>query len=179
MKKSIIAVTLAMVAVLNINPAHANLITNGDFETGDLTGWTTNTQEISVHPTMWAYDGSYAVDISPHNSLGSLTQFIQTDVGKSYELSYYLRSSGGTNQFDTIIGGNTVMSLKNFGQDYTLYSFFFTASSAMTELTFSSEQEFGAFVDNFEVVPAPEPASFLLFGVGLFGAGFMRRKAKS
>ena len=33
-----------LLTALSIAPAHANLLTNGSFETGDMTGWTQEPQ---------------------------------------------------------------------------------------------------------------------------------------
>ena len=178
MKKTALVTALMMLAVIGINPAHA-YITNGDFETGNLSGWTTDDMNIIVENTTWAYSGNYAVEFTTKDKIGSLSQYIPTEVGKTYELSYYLRSAGGTNTFTTKVDGNVLLSLQNFGQDYVYYSQYFTASSALTEITFSSQQEYGAYLDDIDVVPAPEPITFLLVGGGLLGAGFMRRKIKS
>ncbi len=180
MRKSIFTAILVLVVTLSTVPVHAmNMVENGGFESGNLTGWVANDIGISVHPTMWAYDGSYAAEISPHENLGTLKQLIPTETGKAYELSYYLRSAGGANEFITSIDGNKYMDLHNFGQDYTNYSFTFSAISPLTELAFASQQEFGAFLDNVTVTPVPEPATLLLLGAGLFGASFMKRRIKS
>lgn len=74
-----------------------NMITNGDFETGDMSGWTHNNGAASVSPV---HSGSYAgtVTSAGANSEGHDANYIRQNVngtpGISYRLTCYIRGDG-------------------------------------------------------------------------------------
>ena len=74
-----------------------NLSTNGDFETGDLTGWT-KYQSTAVS-TSAARNGSYGVSIKgPGDWGGTLDQQLSVVEGRTYQLSFWYRAvSNGMN----------------------------------------------------------------------------------
>lgn len=140
-------------------------------------------------------DGSqYAVDLSSDGGFGnySISQSFATTIGQEYQLTFLL----GAPLFAT---GVTV-SISDISQNYYLlpqsqYDFawdsnelIFTAIDSLTTLTFSNIS--GGFwtpvIDNVSVeaveasTSVPEPATFLLFGIGLLGlAGASRKKQHS
>ncbi len=74
-----------------------NLSTNGDFETGDLTGWT-KYQSTAVSASA-ARNGSYGVSIKgPGDWNGTLDQQLSVVEGRTYQLSFWYRAvSNGMN----------------------------------------------------------------------------------
>lgn len=185
--KTIRAVALASVAVLAlaVGSAKAELIINGDFETGDFTGWTTSGNmsftDVTDDPT-YVESGTYGVQLGAVETLGFLSQSIPTNPGDSYTLEFDLRNDGGTpNQMQVTIGGDLQFFLLNTAAfSWTHYSLAFTGSPAsdMTDIEFGFRQDPAWFgLDNVSVPSTvPEPTSLALIGVtaGLLTA---RRRA--
>jgi hypothetical protein len=176
-------------------PAHGSTLTNGDFETGDFTGWAT-----IVDPAWDSVDaqrpqsGSYAAFFGNPAGTSSISQTLNTSAGGTYEVSFWLMSEadafGATapNSFAFDWGGERVLQLiDQVGFGYTKFQYVLKASSAATQLSFSFTQQ-PAFWDFDTVVVAsqvPEPGRLWLTVTGLAGALLpmaatrRRRKAKS
>ena len=174
------------------NPAQAaNLVVNGDFNTGNFTGWTKsgNTALSDIVNNSSAYNGTYYYRSGATGSLGYISQTLTTVAGNQYDLSYVLRIDGSTNQFQVLIDGNSISALNLVNvasqSSYSPYSYSFTASGSSTTLTFGFRNDPNyTRLDNVSVTaPAsavPEPLTILgaMTAAG-FGAGFKRKLAKS
>ena len=56
----------AIVAVALVPPTQASVLTNGDFEIGDFTGWTViSSGNTFVAPSITAHSGSYSAWLGP------------------------------------------------------------------------------------------------------------------
>jgi len=173
-------ITMAALTVLSLSAinAHADLITNGGFETGDFTGWTQggNLGFTGVSGSLYAHTGSYGAQLGPVGSDGTLSQTFATVAGKTYGLAYWMESDGGTpNDFSASINSTTLFSATNIpAQAYTQYAFYFVGTGSDT-LTFSFRDDPG-FLGLDDVSVIPEPASLALLGIGLAGLGLSRRR---
>jgi len=132
-------------AVLLATPALAqNLLVNGNFGTGNFSGWTQsgNTGFTNVVPS----GNGYVVSAGPIGSLGFLSQTVATTAGTTYVLSYQLGSDGGTpNQFTAAAGATTLANQTNIPvQALTPYTFDFTATSVSTLVQFGFRDDPGA-----------------------------------
>ena len=73
-----------------VAPAVPGQIVNGDFETGDTTGW--NLPQQGGVSAEAAHDGSYGVNIKGNGGWGGmLDQTIPVNAGKAYEITFWLQ----------------------------------------------------------------------------------------
>jgi hypothetical protein len=78
--------------------AHADLITNGGFETGDFTGWTQSGWLIdTTNPNSGVYDASTGCAGASCTTVGNanaayLYEDVTTTVGTKYTLSFFYNS---------------------------------------------------------------------------------------
>lgn len=190
-KTTLRCATLGVVMGAMSMAAQANMITNGDFESGTFDGWTVSanaTGVASYYDGFTAESGSYFVylcDTSGQAPYGTISQALTTTAGQTYSLSYWLASDGQTpNHFDaswngSIIGGSAVSDISPMG--YTQYLFTVTGTGSDT-LTFHEQNEPGYLaLDNVSLsastAPVPEPASLGLLGLGMVGLA-LRRKSR-
>ena len=196
MRKHVLYGILALVSLLGVSitqSVKANLVTNGGFEAGHLSGWAVGSgspyaeagavgaQGISVHSGNFAAffrDGTY-----------SINQFLTTTPGTSYILDFWLANNNkdGTpnNSLSVLWDGTNLTSLTDASNfSYTKYTFNITASTATTPLEFQFSHNFNAgefLLDDVSVNPSgvgvPDPGSTLpLLGFASLGLVALRRK---
>jgi hypothetical protein len=125
-------------------PAHANLLTNGSFEspgTGcvagatSLPGWTVSAGNIDIINAtctggMAAADGAYYVDLTGSgaergaNDVGKIDQSVSTQVGQQYRLSFYFGGNPQWQEFsypnDSPIKSMNVLLNSSLIENYTV-----------------------------------------------------------
>lgn len=162
------------------NRASADLVVNGDFETGDFSGWTTtDADDGSFYLVAFGlgHTGDYAAEFAGTNPsfTDSIRQDLTTVTGGFYTLSFWLLTSkdgvDGDNAFSALIDGGVVFAQTNaLASPWTEQSITFQASGAITTLEFrgNNVSDF-TLLDDLRVTPSavPEPASVGLFGLGL------------
>jgi len=205
MKRVVLLLALCFLAFSTPSFA-TNIVVNGGFETVDSNfypvGWTNPyTNDIAAQPWDWNYAdppyqpsypawpsgvdfGQYCLQASTAG-LEFISQDLPTQAGATYTLSFWLG-----NRLDTryptefvVNWGNTVLAdtTTDVPSDMTYFTYNVTASSATTTLAFGFWNSGGFyFLDNVDVeqtaAPTPIPSALLLFGPGLAGLAFVRRR---
>jgi hypothetical protein len=177
-----------------------NIVTNGGFETGDLTNWTQsgNTGFTGVD-TNAAHSGNFGAFAGPVESLGFLSQTLNTVAGVTYELSFFLQNeSKGGESISPIKGGGPVDQIfqvfwngvlifeippNSSPSIYSQYNFNgLTATGTTTELKFGFRNDPGFWNIDDIVAGAtgvPEALSTIWLAlpvVGMFALLQLRRK---
>ena len=192
--KTLLAVVALAVCIGIVSaPAFAqNLLTNGSFETGDFTGWTTGGNFEFTQVTSGAFydytgaeDGTYYVTMGPVGTPGSLSQTFTDTAGAQYTFSFWFASVGDNpSSFSASWDGTQVLNLSNpdTGANWTQFTFTETGTGSDTiSFSFRDDPAYLA-LDNVSVTEqsgssVPEPSSLLLLATGALGVGgFVRRK---
>lgn len=189
------------VACTDVRAEFVDVVTNGGFETGDLTGWqlggSANFTNTYVS-TAAAYQGNYGVAFGPPSTgISSLSQVIATVPGQAYQISYFVGNDVpmGAPQYEAGIqlsfGGQQVdyiqaaAELPYAGRGGGGNGIVATSSQTLLEFTAQTAPDGGTwFLDDIEVltdVPVattPLPASGWLFicGAALLGMETRRRR---
>lgn len=177
-------VLISMAFGLSAPSALANNVTNGGFETGDLTDWTVSGDASFVGVTNGiANSGTYAAFFGP-DPVGSIAQTFATLAGRTYQVQFELAldDSAMPNSFSWMWNGVAQSTLSNVsGFGYTLFTGLVTATSttATLKFDFTDPQSFWLLDDvSVNVVAVPEPPTFALLALGILVAGLKRVSSK-
>jgi T1SS-143 domain-containing protein len=143
------------------------LVSNGGFETGNLSGWTLVAGSggfggvDSVFPNN---NSTYDFSVSGNNT-STLTQIIQTTAGAHYTLDFFVAAAAnsGTDSFAALWNGVNVASLSNTpvsGTPYIEYTLDVvgTAGTSTLQFSFANQQMFWV-VDDVSVKPVVATAN--------------------
>jgi hypothetical protein len=171
---------------LTASPAFANLLTNGDFETGDFTGWNpsttsfllvaqadtpNNTPATGTENGYYVFDGLYAAQLGT-TSLQTLSQTFSVTAGDQYTLSFWLNGDGAhdsNNILTTTFGEATPSILLNSTAYWTQETLGFTATTTgIDTLNFGFDDQFGNFL-SLDDVDVEDIGAVSTIGVGVNG----------
>src|SRR5215472_5268737 len=191
MKASILARSFAIgvLLVATTRFASANLITNGDFETGDFTGWTVTqapppdslifvSNGLGPDTTFGAFFGAFGTDFD------SISQTFATIPGASYTLSFFYQvnntESPANNYFNVLWNGVSIggglFPQSDVNPGYGTFTFTERATSTSTTLEFDGRNlPSYDFLDNVSVQQVPDAGnSALLLGLAMAGLVLIR-----
>jgi hypothetical protein len=187
MKNSILKISVLTFGLMLAGAAHANLIQNGGFETGDFTGWTLSGSAGGTGVGSGnAYSGNYAAAFGD-SSPATITQTVSDTAGTSYTLSWWLESFNGgiPNSISVLFGGTQIFGAENLSNpDYVEYSY--TVVGTGSDVLSFSLADAPAFLDLDDIsltanvtnnVPDGGTTGAML-GFGLVGIAAIRRKVK-
>jgi hypothetical protein len=172
------AFAIALIGGVLSTTAQANLITNGNFTTGDFTGW-----NLSINPSDAGYvhlNGSAGGAWLGTYNMGFLSQSFSTVAGATYQISFNLVNPGtnGTS-FTASLDSNPFFSVSNVAFPKTNFTFDAVASGTTTKLTFGFKNIPDYFtLGNVSVVPVPEPETYVMMLMGLSFLGFLGYKRR-
>ena len=180
-------------------PAQANLITNGDFETGTLSSWL-SAGNVGIaalpyfglsEPTYGQYSAAFNGGESVPN--GVLYQTISTVAGVSYIVAFNYVDNAYAYEYSQSItvsaqaGEDQILSSQSYTSSGPTqpYSLNFTATSSTTTINFADNPGNNTYsqdgiLDNVSVnivTAVPEPSSLALLVFGAAGIVTMHRRA--
>jgi hypothetical protein len=173
-------------AVLGLGSrASAELVVNGDFGTGDFTGWTQagDTSFTYVQSGYVPLGYTFAAQFGPPTT-GSISQLLTTVPGATYTLSFQLSNDvdGPPNSWSALWNGAQVAG----GTDvpafaYTRDQIKVVANSSSTPLEFDFSNGPGFFYLTGVSVATAEPSTLAIGGASgllLVGFGLARRRRR-
>ena len=193
--------SLAVAPILGVGATSAfasgaNLLINGDFESGAHTnetvqvispssnaigGWAVTSGSVDwIESSIWAaQSGTYSLDMNGNNP-GAITQSFATVSGATYSVQFYMGANPGAYSSVTltasVTGGSSIPFTVSVHPSVTWASesFTFTAISTTTTLTFAGDPNTGASgpaLDNVSVTEvAPTIASAAITGTAQVGS---------
>ena len=190
------AVAAATILLISSANSKAEQVQNGDFETGNLSGWSAGASIGVDSRSDFVHSGVYGLAFGAVGFNSPLAQNLATEIGATYSVSFWLNIFSSSPNFPNAVtlswGNSIIFDQTDLSADgWTQYSFVETAVSTTTLLEFGLRQDPGASgLDDISVVqitpgtdpiPAvPEPSTWAMMILGFAGIGFMafRRKSK-
>jgi|GEM_PF-694508 len=113
--------TLLPMGIMSVSAATTNLVVNGDFETGDYTGWTKNGMTPTVSAEA-AHNGGYGVHLYGTNAWASFNQYIDLEPATTYHISFWYKSAS-----DAAMSVGVEIKTKNDSGSYSNKTVFLTS----------------------------------------------------
>lgn len=165
--------------------ARANIVTNGGFETGDFSGWSTAAApagsdfSVFAQPHSGAFSVKFSADAGQHDTM---LQVLPTTSGQQYTLEFWVLNYGvGDDSLQVLWEGGTALDLTPVSTPLESWEFISVPLAATAN---GSELRFRVFdtistvlIDDVSVQPVPEPATVAMTIIG--GLLCIRRRRQS
>ena len=180
---NIVNIILTVLSLLSlINSAEAGFISNGNFASGNLSGWTTSGDnsytsvvQSGTLPNNLPGD-QYHLEVGTIGGSFGLSQSFATVIGQSFTFSFYVDDQYKTDALQVLWDGNSLLNITDFATNgWQLYSFSEVANSTSTSIQFNlSDSSAYLGLADVSVSSGPAPAvsvpalpKIYLFGLGL------------
>jgi len=161
-RAAILAIGVLVIAAAG--QASANLLVNGDFETGDFTGWTTTPaatgSNFGVTTLPPSPDGTLGAFFSATGSdFDSISQTFATTPGDFYDVSFFYQPvnndpGNGDNEFRALFNGVVLYDNQNTNSGNISQTFTVQATGSLTTVEFQGRNAKGAdYLDDVFVTP--------------------------
>jgi hypothetical protein len=174
---------MATIAFMTAGAANADLVTNGGFETGDLSGWIQTGPEFNMYVVNWnAHSGTYNATTGGYTfTEQSIAQVIPTTSGQSYTVGFWLSNADyyPDNWFEARWNGESKILLDNQSGpiEYTYHSYTGVAAGDFTTISFGFRYNPSWWdLDDVSANAVPLPGAVLLLGAGLGRLAMYRRR---
>lgn len=160
------------------------LITNGDFESGDIVGWSCTGFSLCQADVDAVVTGTYGLKGYANTGFATLSQTISTVSGVNYDFSFYSFVSNivPANILRYQVDGGAIVTVSSTAiANLTTDSFIATGATSVIDFFFETDIGTGFWgIDDISVQDTASgvsvPAPLLLLSVGLFGLGFARKR---
>ncbi|CAH1208081.1 hypothetical protein PAECIP111892_03046 [Paenibacillus auburnensis] len=157
----------------SVSAAEANLIVNGGFETGDLTGWDTSGNAKFIVTDAERHEGTYSLEVGGPQNWNGIKYSVDVIPNTDYTLSFYGKGAGGAAY--KVLGGSDESTItENYtGEkaEWSEYRVTFNSGSNASVKLYVSDAGGKAYYDDFvltgsDAQPA-EPGNNLVNNGGL------------
>jgi len=188
-------IVIVMAAIGSATPACADYLTNGSFETGDLTGWTPGGDQtfVFVVPGSFTYTGGGVVQGAQHGSNyvyegpegadAFLSQTFADTAGQRLIISGWVTGDGSSPSDVQFLFNGAVLGSVNPVPDQIWTQYVFTTAATGNDtftVGFRNDNSFDG-LDNFSVSSisaVPEPATWILLLLGFATLGRFRYRLR-
>lgn len=176
--KNVILFAMVSIAI----PASANLVSNGGFETGNFSGWTTTPAGAGSSFSVLAsgHSGTYGAWFQANQGQhDQIAQVLATTASQQYHVSFWVENLGVEDDslevwWEGAIALNRTPLLTEL-ESWVLLEFDISATQNGSELRFKlHDAQSGIGLDDISVTPVPEPVTIAGLGLGL--AALLRRR---
>jgi hypothetical protein len=126
--------------------AQPDLVANGDFETGDFSGWTqfgdmSFTAVAGIFNGVEPHGGAFAAHFGPTGGPGGIMQTLSATPGQTVLVEFWYQAQGNDNFFDCSFDGVSLISFTNDldHTEWTYFSFPVVVNGSSPVLQFSFE----------------------------------------